>query len=146
MTAISFFSFGNIVGKSTATLTGYFLAFFLIMIVSCKEIYAPRIVSSSSSYMVVEGVLNVGGPTSISISRTTKLDNKYFIGESGAQVTVEGKDNSTRSMLSNGTGIYTSTDLHLNLNDEYRLRIRTTDGKEYFQSMLKPVKRQLLIV
>lgn len=138
MTVISFFSFGSVIGKANAILRRCVLAVFLVVtIVSCKEIYAPKIVSSSSSYMVVEGVLNVGGPTSISISRTTKLDNKDFIGESGAQVTVEGKDNSTRSMLSNGTGIYTSPDLNLNLNDEYRLRIRTSDGKEYLSEYIK---------
>jgi hypothetical protein len=107
-----------------------FLVVFLVIIISCKEKYQPDINSSSSSYLVVEGVLNTGGPTTIRISRTTKLDNQEFIGEAGANVTVEGKDNTTRQLLSNGNGIYNSPDLGLSLGGEYRLRIQT-NGKEY---------------
>lgn len=109
----------------------------LLAAFSCKESYDPDIVSPSTSYMVVEGVLTVGGPATIRISRTSKLDSAGFRAELNAQLTVEGKDNSTRSMLHAGNGNYTSPNLNLILNNEYRLRIRTSAGKEYLSEYVK---------
>ena len=82
---------------------------------------------------MVEGVLNAGtGPTNIKLSRTFKLDDTARLrGEINAQVIVEGKDNTTRQLIMNGDGIYTSPNLNLVLNTEYRLRIITANGKEY---------------
>jgi hypothetical protein len=138
ITIVSFFSFGNAIGRVHSISISYFLtAFLVVAVLSCKEIYHPKTISSPQFYIVVEGVLNVSGPASVSISRTTTLDNSNFVGEPGAQVTVEGKDNTTRSMQSNGFGIYTSPDLNLHLDNEYRLRIRTSNGKEYLSEYVK---------
>ncbi|MEI9912990.1 MAG: DUF4249 domain-containing protein [Bacteroidota bacterium] len=116
----------------------YFIACILVAAgFSCKETYEPDVISSASSYLVVEGVLNTGGPASVSISRTTKLDSTGFRGVLNAQVTVEGRDNSTRPLAQTGGGIYSSPNLNLVLNSEYRLRIRTTDGKEYLSEYVK---------
>jgi len=108
----------------------------LVSMVSCKEPYEPAILSSPDSSLVVEGLLNVNGATSIKLSRTTPLENSRVKWETGAQVDVEGKDNSIRSLVSNGTGIYSSPDLNLVAGDEYRLRIRTSVGKEYLSDFV----------
>ncbi|MEP7373362.1 MAG: DUF4249 domain-containing protein [Chitinophagaceae bacterium] len=99
----------------------------------CRDMYKPTIISSAESYLVVEGVLNAGsGPTSIKLSRTFKLDDTARLqNELNAQVVVEGKDNSTHQLTTNGDGIYTSPNLNLLVNTEYRLRITTVNGKEY---------------
>ncbi len=101
---------------------------------ACRDPYEPNIVSSSESYLVVEGVLNAGnGPTNIRLSRTFKLDDTArFQTENNAFVAVEGKDNITRPLLMNGDGVYNSPNLGLTLGQEYRLHIITTSGKEYF--------------
>ena len=66
------------------------------------------------------------------LTRTFKLDDSATLrGEDNALVTVEGKDNTTRQLTMNGDGIYTSPNLNLVLNQEYRLRIVTANGKEY---------------
>ena len=66
------------------------------------------------------------------LTRTFKLDDSARLrGEQNALVTVEGKDNTTRQLTMNGDGIYTSPNLNLVLNQEYRLRIVTANGKEY---------------
>ncbi|HEY6503683.1 MAG TPA: DUF4249 domain-containing protein [Chitinophagaceae bacterium] len=98
---------------------------------SCRDRYEPDVISSPYSYLVVEGVLTVGGPASIRLTRTSKLDTTGFRAELNAQVTVEGKDNTTRPMVHSGSGNYSSPNLNLVLNTEYRLRIRTSAGKEY---------------
>ena len=100
---------------------------------SCRDPYNPGLDSSSESYLVIEGVLNAGnGSTSLFLSRTFKLDDTAVLRtELNAMVTVEGKDNTTRQLAMTGDGIYTAPNLNLVLNQEYRLRIVTTAGKEY---------------
>jgi hypothetical protein len=110
-----------------------FYSLLLLTAFSCKEPFAPPVVSASTSYLVVEAVLNAGSaPTTIWLTRTFKLaDSAQLRGELNAQVLVEGKDNTTHPLTSSGNGFYTSANLGLILNKEYRLRIRTTGGKEY---------------
>jgi Domain of unknown function (DUF4249) len=105
---------------------------------ACREEYEPAIVSSADSNLVVEAVLNAGaGVTSIRLSRTFKLDDTARLrGELNAVVVVEGKDNSTRLLSMTGDGIYTSPDLNLVLNTEYRLKIITANGKEYLSDYI----------
>ena len=100
---------------------------------ACREPYKPDLISSSNAYLVIEGVLNAGnGPTTIRLTRTFKLDDTAKVkGERNAKVLVEGKDNTTRQLIMDGDGIYTSPDLNLVLKNEYRLRIITANGKEY---------------
>jgi Domain of unknown function (DUF4249) len=111
----------------------FFYCLLLLTAFSCKEPFAPPIVSTPASYLVVEAVLNAGNaPTSIRLTRTFKLaDSAQLRGELNAQVQVEGKDNTIHPLVSSGNGFYTSPNLGLTLNKEYRLRIRTTGGKEY---------------
>ena len=61
----------------------------LSMILACRDPYEPKILSSPDAYLVIEGLLNVNGPTSISLSRTNSLDSTGFTKETGAQVLVE---------------------------------------------------------
>ncbi len=98
---------------------------------SCRERYFPDLEGRPSSHLVVEGVLNIGGPTFIRLSRTTQLDTAFLRPEPGAQLVVEGKDNSTRTLIHQGSGTYYSFNLDLAFNQEYRLRIHTSNGGEY---------------
>jgi hypothetical protein len=110
----------------------YLLTCILMLIgFSCREVYEPNVVSADRNYLVVEGVLNPGGATSIHLTRTSKLDVSGIKPELNAQLLVEGKDNSVRSLISSGNGYYSSVNLNLILNTDYRLRIRTSNGKEY---------------
>ncbi|HEX7847497.1 MAG TPA: DUF4249 domain-containing protein, partial [Chitinophagaceae bacterium] len=92
------------------------------------------VVSSPDSYLIVEGVLNVGGATTIRISRSTGINSTGLAPELNAQVFVEGKDNTTRTVPGTGGGNYSSANLNLELSKEYRVRIRTTSGKEYLSA------------
>ncbi len=116
----------------------YILPLLLAVIaVSCREKYKPDVLSSSRSLLVVEGVLNVNGPTNVRLTRTTKLDSIGIKAELNAQVTVEGKDNTIRTLSSSGNGNYSALNLNLVLNNEYRLRIRTSTGREYLSEYVK---------
>jgi hypothetical protein len=112
--------------------------FFTLAFVSCKDSYNPDLKSSVTSYLVIEGVLNpAAGPTTLSLTRTSKIDSNIIRPEPNAIVTVEGMDNTTRQIPFVGGGTYRSPNLNLIIGNEYRLRIRTTNGKEYLSSYVK---------
>jgi hypothetical protein len=113
----------------------------MLLAVGCKEKFDIPVNSSKQSLLVVEGVLNAGtGPTTINLSRTINLDRRaQEIPELLAQVKVEGNDNSSVQLTENGSGVYSHAQLNLDLNKLYRLRIRTSAGKEYLSDFV-PVK------
>lgn len=99
---------------------------------ACREPYNPPVVSSNKAFLVIEANLNPNGPTTVSLTRTIGLGaNNVIKGENNAQVTVEGKDNTVRTLSPLGNGRYNSPNLGLILGNEYRLRVKTQDGKDY---------------
>jgi hypothetical protein len=111
-----------------------FLFSCILLVFSCREKYTPNLNEPANSYLVVEGFINNGpGPTTITLTRSTKLEDlKTIVPEPKATVRVEGKQNTTAFMLvETAPGIYTHPHLSLNANDEYRLYIKTSAGKEY---------------
>ena len=105
----------------------------VLIAVSCKEVYQPNIESPTTGYLVVEGFINSnGGSSTITFTRTTKLDDSVSIAyEHNAQVQIESENNEVYPMPEGFNGAYTSAALTLNPNTKYRVRINTTDGKEY---------------
>lgn len=104
-----------------------------LLLFSCKDKYFPNIPSTGTGYLVIEGVLNAGNePTTINITRTYDLNGTSANnGETGAVVTVEGKDNSVKQLTPISAGVYQNEYLNLLTNNQYRLHIKTKDGKEY---------------
>lgn len=115
----------------------HFLLLLLTLTVGCKEAYDPPIQSANNAYLVVEGTLNTNGPTQILLTRTYKLDDTARLrGETGAVLTVEGDNGYVNNLSESGGGYYTSPGLALVTGASYRLRIRTSDGKEYLSDDL----------
>ena len=105
----------------------------------CIEKYNAPVSSPETGYLVVEGFINTGnGPTTIKLSRTTKLDSVFVNPEPFAQVSVEGDDNSAVSLLSEGNGLYTCPQVPINPGHLYRLRIQTGDGNTYLSDYIQP--------
>jgi hypothetical protein len=105
----------------------------LVLAAACKESYAPPLVSTNNSYLVVEGFINNGPDTTrINLSHTFKLDDSAnVVPELQAVVTVEGKSGDSYALTESGGGLYIAPGLTLNAASTYRLHIRTSGGKEY---------------
>ena len=106
----------------------------LILATACREKYVPQYKEQVTGFLVVEGFINSGtGPTSITLSRSTKLsDSTSIVKETKAVVSVEGKTNNISFPLTETTtGLYTSAQLTLIPGEEYRLRIITSKGIQY---------------
>lgn len=116
-----------------------YIVIVLVFIGSCRDKYKPDVVSLQKSFLVVEANLNPGNDSTIvRLTKTFKLDDTARLNTiNNAQVTVEGKDNSVYVLTPRGSGYYISPFLGLTINEDYRLRIRTGDGKEYLSDYVK---------
>lgn len=110
----------------------------LLIAVGCKDPYGPPENAVNTGYLVVEGYLNGNGPTSIALSRTFNLDDSARVRpELLAQVTVQGKNGGSFSLAASGGGVYRINQLPLQENNEYRVLIRTVEGKEYYSDYVE---------
>lgn len=112
----------------------------IFLLAGCKDKYLPAIPATDTNILVVEGVLNAGNePTIIKITRSYGINGTIsnLKQETGATVTVEGSDNSKKPLTMVTAGSYENNDLALSPDKEYRLRIKTNDGKEYLSAFVK---------
>ena len=107
---------------------------------SCKDVYYPPVKATKTFLLVVEGVLNTGqGPTSFQLRRTSNLrDPRNIVPELKAQLFVESKTGIVATFKDKGNGVYTIDQLQLANNNEYRVRIKTSNGKEYASEFMMP--------
>lgn len=105
----------------------------LLFLDSCIEPFSPPEVSSVENYLVVDGFLNVGADTSrIELRRTQNVNAEqepYF--ETGAVISVEAESGESYAFSEAGSGLYLLAPKQYNTAGKYRLRIQTTDRKEY---------------
>ena len=105
----------------------------LLFFSRCKDPYNPAVLSSNSSYLVVEGFINGDGITSIKLSRTRNItsgDIAAHVNELNAVVAIEDQTNTMYPLTEEGNGIYT-VNTFLNPANKYRLHIHTSGNKEY---------------
>ncbi len=103
-----------------------------ILLLCCKEKYDAPVNAPVTGYLVIEGYVSAAGPAELQISRTIPLDDTAkLINETLAQVRLQGRDNTTFNFTENGGGRYTIDNLTLNTSQQYRLYIKTREGKEY---------------
>lgn len=111
-----------------------------ILVIACKEPYFPSVENKDIHYLVVEGFISdQTSSTTIRLSRTTDLATRAKANELHALLFVEDEANNRYYLPETGGGTYSSVLRGVELNKKYRLRIRTSDGKEYLSDfeMLK---------
>jgi len=122
--------------KSLSVLIGIAL-----LAVGCKKPFTPTLNQSvNNRYLVVEGVITGNDSTFIRLSRTKKVDtSKTILPETNALVTIENDVNNVIPLVEIKTGTYATSPFNLDASHNYRLRIKTSDGKEYLSDYV-PVK------
>jgi hypothetical protein len=114
----------------------------VVMILSigpaCRETYILPVKSVDGRLLVVDGFINNGvDSTVISLTRSFGLeDSSVSAPELGARVDVQGKDNSSYSLVEIGGGKYGVGSLSLDNSLQYRLHIKTSSGREYLSDYL----------
>lgn len=109
------------------------LIYVLALQPGCRDKYVSPYVSPPTGYLVVEGYISGNTITQFTLSRSITLPGDSAIpAESGANVQIEGSDNSTYPLTELVSGVYSSADtLTLNQAAQYRLRIHTGNGEDY---------------
>ena len=116
-----------------------FYLFFYLLLSGCIDPYLPPAIRNAESYLVVEGFINASGTTKISLTKTDALNSEFrSISESGAAVTIESENESLGVLEEISSGIYIGN-FNLSNEKEYRVKINTSDGEEYFSEFV-PVK------
>jgi len=99
----------------------------------CIEPFSPPEVNSDEGYLVIDGFLNVGADTSrIELSHTQNTNSSFSPSkETGAIINVEQEKGETYLFTEKGNGSYYLPPKLFDITVKYRLRIRTSNGKEY---------------
>jgi hypothetical protein len=105
----------------------------------CKKPFNPVVLSTSDSYLVVEGAINSGSDsTFIKLSHTVQLSGKTFASpELNATVTVESDQKTSYPLQEKGKGTYSCAGLNLDNSHKYRLDIKTSSGKQYLSDFVE---------
>jgi len=117
------------------------LLLLLTIVFSCKKPYDPPSTNSSGSYLVVEGLINSGGDsTIIKLSRTVKISSKTSTNpEINALVKIEGDQNVSYPLTEISGGVYVAVGLNLDASHKYRLDIKTSNKKQYLSDYVPVV-------
>lgn len=111
---------------------------FLILIFfwACKDKFTPEVHFPSAGFLVVEGYINTGsGPTTITLTRAASLDSIAIIPEPGAAVDVQSGNGVSYPLKEQSPGTYTIDQIPVNSGRQYRVQIKTSNGKEYLSDL-----------
>jgi len=110
-----------------------FVLICLVCMAGCKDPYDLPLRSTDKSLLVVEGVLRLGqDSTIITLSKTVNVNEKNgFKPVLKARLSVEDKNGKSIFLNEYSNGKYAINTLGLVAGSEYRLRIKTSDNKEY---------------
>ena len=106
---------------------------------SCQKPIDLKATTTNANILVVEGLINAGTDlTTIKLSRTVIIGNKNTANpEGGATITIENAQATVATLKEIVKGTYSSSPVTLNLDKtkQYRVRIKTANGKIYLSDL-----------
>jgi hypothetical protein len=105
---------------------------------SCKKPLDIKTTDSNANVLVVEGLINIGADsTKIKLSRTVIIGNKTTINpENKAIVTIENAQVTVATLPEIAKGTYAVPGLNLDKTKQYRVRVKTSNGKVYLSELV----------
>jgi hypothetical protein len=108
----------------------------IVILTGCKKPYNPSVINSPNNYLVVEGVINAAGITTIKLSRTVNLSGNSTVNPvTGAELNIEDNQNNSYPLSEVSPGSYSSDNLTLNNAFQYRLSIKTPGNQQYLSDL-----------
>ena len=114
----------------------YHLAAILLLLSGCVDQFQPDVAASTQRYLVVDGLLNLRGVTTVRLSRTRSLSTPAPLIEAKATVTIRDEAGTSYPLTEQAPGTYTSAALTLDATRRYQLRLRTAAGREYASDLV----------
>jgi len=122
--------------------TKYYISFFVFVpvLMGCKTRINNQVFAAATNYLVVSGNITLGDTILINLSRMVSVkDSARSKPLLNAGVTIEGSQGGTYPLTSKNNGNYVSAPLNLSPSQNYRIKIATSDGKQYASDFV-PVK------
>src|ERR1700761_8869227 len=117
-----------------------YIIILFIMLTACKKPFKATLTTTVTNYLAVDGAIISGDSTFITLSRSTALsDTTQNKVELKAQLSVEDDKGTLYAFTEKGKGVYTLGVNTFSTARQYRLDIKTSDGKIY-QSDFVPMK------
>jgi hypothetical protein len=111
-----------------------YLSVFILILLSCVEPFEIKD-TGNTQMLVVEAVLsNQLKKHQVFLSRTTALNDRNYLRERGATVSISASDGTSISLTESGPGVYETVEFSAQAEKKYLLHIKTADGKEYSSS------------
>ena len=108
---------------------------------SCVEPYNPPVIENGVSILVVDGSMNPQGKSKIRLTRSQNIsETSKVVVELKAIVSFEDEAGSALVLQEEGNGYYSLPQQTFNLQKKYRVKITTTDAKEYASEFVPVVK------
>ncbi len=108
-----------------------------ILLANCVQQYVSPYKSPATGYLVVEGYISGNSVTQFSLTRSIPLPGDSSLPVvTGAQLQVEGADNSVYPLTEQGNGQYSVAYLPLDIAVKYRLRITIPGGETYISDFV----------
>ncbi len=109
----------------------------ILIAYSCQKPIVLTATAFNANILVVEGLINAGtDSTKIKLSRTVTIGNKTTAKpEVGATVSIETAQASVFTLKEITKGTYASPVLNLDKTQQYRVRIKTVNGKIYLSDL-----------
>jgi hypothetical protein len=108
----------------------------LILAGGCKEKYTAKINTPPLGFLVVEGLINAGGPTQILLTRASSIEHITTIWETGAEMEVQSSNGASYPLVEKIAGRYSIDQVPVDPAQQYRLHIKTADGQEYLSDLV----------
>jgi hypothetical protein len=110
----------------------YIVLFFMVAAVACiKPFQSPRS-ARNLGYLVVDGTIQIGSPSSIKLSRTKNISSDSSnVPELNAKLFIENEGGEVYNFKQDSAGLYTSVGNPVSFDSKYRLRIETEDGGRF---------------
>lgn len=116
-------------------------AFLIVLLATlqwhCVQTYVSPYKAPATGYLVVEGYITGNGPSTFKLSRTIPLPGDSTIPVvTGAQLQIEGSDNSIYPFAETGNGSYLLPSISMNAGTRYRLRISDVNNETYLSDFV----------
>lgn len=103
-----------------------------VMLTSCVESFDLPVRGADVRFLVVDGFLNTAkGDVMVNVQRASGISEDNLPAEINAAVMLEDSGNNSVALLEQDPGTYKVEGLTLDATKQYRLYIRTSEGKEY---------------
>ena len=109
----------------------YIITLIMLAASACIKPFESPKSAQDLGFLVVDGTINIGAPTTVRLTRTKNISDDHFnTPELNASVFIESESGQVYNFQGDSAGYYSSGGYPVSFNDKYRLKIETKSGEQ----------------